>query len=194
MITAIILTENQETLIESCLSNLFNISHIILYDNCSKDKTVDLSRKALSKASHEIVEGKMPLGLATIQNMLVAKVQTPYLVWHYGNSVMYPNKIAESLRLFETYPQVGVVYSDLDYFSTESKQMKRVFASPFDKNLLMQRNIVTPNYMAKTEVYRTAGLYDTKENFDFEHDWIYRVAEKHLVLHYAESAFCLRGK
>src|SRR5438876_7021178 len=57
MISAIILTKNEEKNIQACLENLSWCEQVIVIDDCSVDKTVDIARKKGAEVHIHRLEG-----------------------------------------------------------------------------------------------------------------------------------------
>jgi N-acetylglucosaminyl-diphospho-decaprenol L-rhamnosyltransferase len=108
--TCAIVTFNSEKVIQGCLVSLrkqLDDHRIIVYDNASKDATVE--RVAALSASIRVICGKRNLGFGRAINALRSEVQTPCLLLLNPDAVLRPGAIQELADLAEQLRQAAVL-------------------------------------------------------------------------------------
>ena len=117
-LSIIILTYNVEQVIKACLDSVFaclkNDWEVIVIDNNSTDKTVEMLKSQASAEdgliqhdNFEIIENKENLGFAGGNNLAVKKAKGKYILFLNPDTVVDKNSINFCLEYLKNNPDVG---------------------------------------------------------------------------------------
>lgn len=110
----IIITYNSSEFIEECLSSVqkvngFNQAQIIVWDNASSDKTVNIIESKFPKV--KLFKSNQNLGFGAAINQVVQKIDTEYIVLLNPDTQVEKNWLNGLLETFDKEKKVGAVNS-----------------------------------------------------------------------------------
>lgn len=111
-----------------------------------------------------------------------------------SDDYLYPEKLSESIKIFEKYPFVNLVYSDYDVLSTKTGTKGRIFSKIFDQSRLMQECIVTNNSVFRYQAAKDVGFYDEDREIVSIEDYLMwkKLSFGGAVYHIPKSLYCYR--
>jgi len=112
--------------IESVFSQSYKNLEIIISDDNSQDKTIEISRKyqAISPVKFSILEHEQ-YGIAGNWNFSIAKSNGKYIKFIFQDDLMYPECINQMVHLAETDDKIGLVFSPREVFLAQGAENDR---------------------------------------------------------------------
>lgn len=111
-LSIIILTYNVEKVIVTCLDSVYqNLEkdwEVILIDNNSDDKTLELV-KSKNYSQIKIIKNESNKGFSAGNNLAVKKALGEYVLFLNPDTVVNSQSISEPLKYLENHPEVGVL-------------------------------------------------------------------------------------
>lgn len=127
-ITVAIPSYNKEAQIKRCLEsvlkNAADIDRIVLIDNCSTDKTLEIAQSFAPKI--ECIKNESNLGMSGNFNRCIGLCATDWLMILHADDEMLPGAIARYRELIEKHPRVGLIHAD-SYTVTENDEASRSY-------------------------------------------------------------------
>ncbi len=170
VISVVIPAYNEEDYIETCLKSLRNQKtsvpyEIIVCDNNSTDRTVEIAKKYADKVVHEERQG---IGYA--RNKGVSASVGEYIVNTDADTVFAPNFIDEVYKVFIEDKYVAFACGNWDYYKGDSKLVKllvRLSSSIFqlyEKIVVLKNTASLPGWSLCTPrwVFDKVGGFDTR--------------------------------
>jgi glycosyltransferase involved in cell wall biosynthesis len=195
--------------LDSIARQTYKNVEVIISDNASSDDTTDILKEYRSKYGWRLALNETNTGPGNNFNRLVGLARGEYLAIYHADDVYDPRIVAESVRAFGDYPELGIVgtlSTEIDALGRTLKtyrlpdpivELHRPWYS-FDETLLGivasgydAIFLVTPSVMVKSSVYRQLGGFRASERYrsalDYEM-WVraaahFRVAvlDQHLI-------------
>lgn len=149
-----------EKTIESCLNQTYKNVEILLLDNASKDKTIEIAKKIqFSDRRLSVFEGKENLGPYKGLNFLLDKASGEYIAIQDHDDIWFPEKIEKQVEFLE---------KNNDFIACGTN----TFYSYEDRDILIlnQRAKIT-NFVDHTSLmFRNKGFrYEDKHHFSDDH-------------------------
>jgi len=122
--------------IESILSQTFQDWELLVWDDNSPDNTYAIALDYSKKDSRIKVWQNFPnLGIVGNMNFLLSQInpESRYIAFLEGDDIFTPDNLEKKLEIFEKYPEVTLVYNNLDFIDAEWKI--------FHKNFCLNENI-----------------------------------------------------
>ncbi|HFI0249435.1 TPA: glycosyltransferase family 2 protein [Streptococcus suis] len=169
-VTYIIVTWNNEKEIENCLNSIYKFSpmgsKVIIVDNCSTDNT---TYQILNKfPDAQLIQNEKNLGFACANNIALELVETQYICYINPDIILTEDIISPSIDALESFPEVGIVASQLRNPDGSHQHSYYNFATPFSMfSEVLHLGKLFPNFMRRRfflNYYRT--------NKDFTPDWV----------------------
>lgn len=118
-LSIIIVTYNNEKEVLACLNSLYKFNsdefmgkswEVVLIDNASVDKTLDLIREKLSHFQNlTIIESKLNLGFGQANNEAVKSASGEYILLLNADTIVEKESLSLPLELIKTNPNFGAV-------------------------------------------------------------------------------------
>jgi len=101
-----------EEAIDSILSQSFRDFELVVHDNCSTDRTVEICERIASGDRRlRINRGRFNVGAVLQQLRVHCNWDADYVAFRSANDVMHPDYVAEAMELLSSNPDVGLAYS-----------------------------------------------------------------------------------
>lgn len=198
MISAVIPNYNQGQFIESAIRSLLEQTHpvdeIIVVDDGSTDKSVEIIESLQNKnLSIYLIRHPKNKGLPATRNTGIKAAKGNIIALLDADDWYYRNKIKESVKILDKYPFVGVVYSDYDVFNeshpnTYSREYKISFSVP----IFRQSCIISTNSVVRKDLFVKSGYYDENIKVAEDYDLWCRSLQHYLAYHIPEPLFGYR--
>jgi glycosyltransferase involved in cell wall biosynthesis len=208
-VTVVIATHNNvktiKRAIESVTKGIRPANQVIVGDNDSKDGTYDLLCQMLG-AEPVTIENKTGLPpqfdgewngvpvkifrkqLSTIGHTLNVAIQLKWQgVTIFGfldpTSWYAPDKIAQSIRVFNSHPSIACVVSDCDNHHQDGR-VERVFRCSFDMQRLLARYTYDRNFLTRIQIFpKLKSGFNEQMPVRDDYDFLLRVSEIGLIYH-----------
>jgi glycosyltransferase involved in cell wall biosynthesis len=184
LVSILALCYNQEKYVietlDSIIAQTYPYIHLVIIDDCSRDKSVELIEQWILKKSVkcEFVKHNENWGITKTGNDGLHRVKGKYYQIISCDDIMLPDKIERQVHILENESDdVAVVYSDAYLIQGDGNphygwfiQMHRNFAEIPSNNIyeeLLKSNFIPAmSTLTKTEIARYIGGYD--ENLEYE--------------------------
>ena len=189
LVSICLLTYMHEKYIEDCLNSIINQSYprleLIIYDDCSTDKTMQLIFKILSKRRQRfekvtILQSRVNTGkICASVNIMLRHARGEYIKEFSGDDLMFPDCIENLVLAFDKHPDVGVVCGkpinvnedfrlpqNISPHKLDDHKINIVPSKKLFEQLLVKNIINAPSVMIKRELFNIYGYYN--ENVGFE--------------------------
>ncbi len=133
--------------IESCLNQTYKNIEVLLLDNNSKDKTVEISRKIQREDNRlKIFVGKTNLGPYNGLNFLLDKAQGKYIAIQDHDDIWYPEKIMKQINFLKKNNKY-IACGTNTYYYYESKKIMVLNSYSLVTNFVDHTSLVFRNKM-----------------------------------------------
>ena len=114
--------------IESVLSQGVTALEYLVFDGGSTDSTAEILREYAGKLTAVI---EPDAGQADAVNKGLARATGAVIGWLNSDDVYYPGACARALEVFESYPDVDVVYGGADHIDKDDRVIEPYYSEPF---------------------------------------------------------------
>lgn len=131
--------------IESALSQTYVDIKVVVVDDASTDNSKEKIRYYAGKDARVVPIYREKCGGASVaRNDAINKVwnDTDFYLILDADDTIYPNKVAELLKVAVQTPQIGAIYADYDILNMETGNIIREYKEPFSLKRLQQECIV----------------------------------------------------
>lgn len=205
-ISVIVPCYNQANFLPETLAGLqaqtFTDWECIIVNDGSPDHTRDVGQEWVRKDSRFRYIEKTNGGLSSARNSGLKVALGNNVQFLDADDCIEPGKFAWQVKVLNDNPGVGIVYSDVRYFTTEELQLRRFTLSgpdepwleplwlsgrPFIEKLLGDNMMAVNCAMVRGSVIETVGFFD--ETLDAAEDWHFwlRCAAAGIVFQYAPA-------
>ncbi len=94
--------------VESVLASTFTDFELIIVDDCSKDRTVEIARRYLADARVQVHQNDKNLGDYPNRNHAASLARGKYLKYLDSDDVIYPRGLATMVAAMEIYPDAAM--------------------------------------------------------------------------------------
>jgi len=166
--------------IDSVFSQTYPNWEIVFWDNASSDESGSIARSYGEKVRY--FKSDTTTSLGTARNKAFAQCKGEYIAILDADDIWLPEKLESQLALFETKPELGMVFSDSICFD-EKKTQYRLFKIVNPKrgkvfgDLLVQNFAHTIAMMYRRKALETLPyVFDAQFNLVMDYDVSLRVA------------------
>lgn len=183
---------NEENYIEDCLNSIYSQTYrdieLLIANDCSTDRTLEIIREWIDKHKERFVEckvfqNKTNLGISKNFNLLLREARGKYLKSLAGDDMLMPDAIEKEVGYFKENPDADIVYANalmigpqdrypLDRLKTFKYFFETVpqYENGIAEALFKADVIPAPTVMLVSRTIERFGLY--REDLVFE-DWEY---------------------
>ena len=140
---------------------------IIVVDDGSTDERTRRETEAVAAQGIKVIR-KQNGGPASARNAGIAVGRGEYIFPLDGDDRMRPNCLDREIPILDANPQIGVVYSDGEFFGIRSGRWD---TGPFDANRLLQWNYIPCCALFRRSIWEQVGGYDEARALWGLEDW-----------------------
>lgn len=173
LITAIIPCYNAEqflaTAIESALKQSLKPHEVIIVDDCSTDRSLEIANQYPVK----ILQTRSNCGHATARNLGIHSAKGDVIAWLDADDYWDSNHLETVLKLFSDFPSAGVAYSGVRFFGSRSRTWNEFPCNNSAKDVFAYcaRDTIVPamSVLTSRNILEQAGGFD--ENIRYAPDF-----------------------
>lgn len=180
-----ITTYNHQDYIIPCIESILNQTHknlnIVISDDKSKDKTVEVIETFLEENPQvqiTFIKNEVNLGISRNVNLLISKISNEkYVSLFSGDDIMRPDRISLQVQQLEQHPDASFCFSDMEWFlsSTGKKIVNHygILNRPTTdlKELLVENSIPSPTLLYRQSIIKGV-LYDETLKYINDHMFV----------------------
>ena len=165
----------EETILSVLNQDYPNLEYLVI-DGGSTDSSLDVIRKYQDQLAYWVSEPDQ--GQTDAVNKGFARAKGSILAWLNSDDTYNPGAIHEAVRFLTDNPQVGLVYSDLDFIDENSRVIGRFPAAQTDLKRLRRGYVHVPQPAAffRADLWRQVGPLDASFFFAMDYDLWVRLA------------------
>lgn len=158
--------------IESVLNQTYSPLEIIVIDDGSTDKTREVVANYLPRVRY-IWQENAERGAARNHGLRIASGK--FIAFLDSDDVWLPNKIEEDLKIFNSNPEAGLVYSDIQIIGADGKlkrELKREKKTGWVTEHLLRKNFVSVGaHLIRTQILRDIGGFREERQLSCSEDY-----------------------
>ncbi|MGE8432277.1 glycosyltransferase family 2 protein [Chryseobacterium joostei] len=202
LVTIVVVSYNHSRFIKENLDSIKNQTYkniqLILGDDASPDHSVEVFEEWLKENNYPAEKNfhTQNTGLPTMLNECVELTKGKYIKMIAADDFLHPESIEKSVSALEHLGnEYGMSFSDTYAINNDSQiiqdiadydAMGKVDPSIFKEDLLKGNRIAALTVLAKTEVIRETGKYDTQFIIEDYYRWL-KISEKYLIAYIPEK-------
>lgn len=165
-----------EETIQSVLSQDYPIIEYMVIDGASKDNTLNIIGRYEEKLAYWCSEPDR--GQTDAINKGFARANGQILAWINSDDTYNPGAVSQAVAFLKEHPEVGVVYSDLNFIDENSRVIRKFPAAQTDLSRLRQGyvHVPQPATFFRAEYWHQIGPLDPSFFFAMDYDLWVRLA------------------
>ena len=189
---------NAEKTIKLAIDSILEQSHqdfeLLIYDDHSKDKTIEIIENYKDKRI-ALFKGKKNIGSLKSRNFLFKKAIGEFFVFQDADDFSNKNRIKKLLNFMKRYPNCGLCGSNVDIYDEKGRLSTRT-NKPLENDIIRLKfktevPIYFPSSIVRRKVYEKIGGF--KEYFydlgNYDYDWMFRISENFECANIKESLY-----
>ena len=171
--------------IESILDQTYTNWELIMCDDGSSDRTMEIANEYLSKYPDEIVlmKNKKNRGLNYTLNKCLKKTKGDYIARMDGDDICSPDRFQKEVAVLNNNDDIYIVSSDMAFFDEKGVWGEtNVLKKPTKRDLIYQTPFCHAACMVKKEAFEAVNGYSVNKRF-------LRVEDYHLWAKMYEKGF-----
>jgi glycosyltransferase involved in cell wall biosynthesis len=186
-ISVIIPCYNSEKYIKKTLSSVLSQSYrpdeILVVDDGSEDETRNILESYFSQIKILCHPNNSNLGTAASMNLGIKHTKSELIAFLDHDDLWYPTKLSEQVKIFEKYPDVGLVYTNVFVIDENDNDLFKIYPDDFKElnkpdQLLSKCYIRTASsVMVRRSLFEKIGFFKTQIRAA-DHDMWIRMIEK----------------
>ena len=211
LVSVCIITYNSQDYILEALNSVADQTYrnieLIISDDYSYDRTVEICRQWLSSNSYRFVNSEIitidkNTGVSANCNRAVKRCKGEWIKYFAGDDKLLPNCIADNVNYINEHPSTDVLFSDMlvigDHITEkiiDSRQayFERLTKGEFMRRLLYQNFLPAPSSFYSKELFDKVGGFD--ENIPFMEDkpfFLRAVLGNRILSYMKKTTICYR--
>ena len=107
LVTVIIVTFNSEAMVADCIAHVARAKKIIVVDNASTDRTVEIAGNASPRV--QVIANPCNMGFGAANNIGFERVETPFALLLNPDAIVTEGCLETLVQTAQTYPNAAVV-------------------------------------------------------------------------------------
>lgn len=176
-VSVIIPSYNHEIFVRECIQSVldqtFQDFEIIITDDASTDRTVEIIKQFDDRRIH-LYKHSTNQGVSIAANNCIRHASGRYIAWLSTDDVWYPEKLEVQVRYLEEHPEIGVVFGKVDWIDKAGNLITDTsffYLNVFNvqnrtrvewlRHFFMQGNCLSlPCSLVRQECFANAGMFD----------------------------------
>lgn len=149
--------------INSVLNQTYDNIELIVIDDNSRDKTLDLI-KSIDDAKIKLISNKQKEGFASCRNVAVSNADGDYIFYIDMDNLWDSEYLATMMGVFLMLPDADAIYSGQYVYNKDFKSLLGVIFGSYNKSLLYNNNYISISAFAhKKEVFEKISFDESLE-------------------------------
>jgi len=169
--------------IDSVLNQDYEPLEIITIDDGSTDETRNILESYLPKIKILSHANNINLGQAASINLGINTAKSDLIAFLDSDDLWYPGKVKEQVKIFETYSDIGLAYTNGHAIDGKDKVLYKLFPDDFQENNVFGQILLScyisagaSSVMVRRELFKKTGYF--KEYLQsVDHDMWIRMSE-----------------
>lgn len=176
--------------IESVIQQSYKDWELIIVNDCSTDRSRDIMQSYVEVDSRiRIVDNSNNLKLPMSLNAGFREARGEYLTWTSDDNLYKVNALEELVGYLENNPEIGLVYSDMDYVDALLNFIKEQRLEP---EMLLYSDCIGASFMYRREVLDKVGEYDPDMFLVEDYEYWIRISEQFKIGHLNKNLYTYR--
>ncbi len=150
--------------IESILNQTFKDFELIIINDASPDKTLDIINSYTRNDPRiKVFSNEQNLYIAATRNRGIELAQGKYIVWQDADDIAYPERLAKLYNFMESNPEVGICGSFLEIFDEKNNRHVREYKTTdrdLRSSIFRYSPVSQPSAIIRKECFNKVGLYN----------------------------------
>lgn len=160
--------------IDSVYAQTYTNWEIIFWDNVSIDESATIAQSYDSKLRYFCGDENVPLGNA--RNLALTKARGDYIAFLDCDDIWLPSKLEKQISLFESHPDVKLVFCDCNIVNSQHDILYRAFSvQPPSRGFVFNDLLLSNNFIPLVTVVVKSSLFNDMGAFNNE----YKIAEEY---------------
>ncbi len=152
-----------EETIESVINQQFNSFEVIIINDASTDRTLQIANKFKLHPKVKIFSNRKNMGDGVTRNRLIAKAQGSYITPCDSDDLMLPNNLSRLSKILDSSPKIGAVYGDIIWVEMDKPNKPCVCAKNFQHSWDIIKNATNhAGAMFRKNLMQEVGGYDER--------------------------------
>ena len=148
--------------VKSIVSQTYLNYEVIFFDNQSSDNTVKII-KSFNNSKFKIYSSKSKLVLGEARNKAIKKANGDYIAFLDSDDYWAPNKLELQIKKFQSFPNLGLVYSDAIYFNSKKEMQlykyRKAYAGNCTKPILLDYFLCMSSCLVKMDIIKKHKIF-----------------------------------
>ena len=154
--------------VDSVVDQTFTDWEVVVVDDGSPDDTAQVAAKLIELHGERIRLLQQPNGgVARARNAGIAVALGTYILPLDADDRLHPEMLAETVRLLDSDPGVGIAYTDYELFGSNERSVR---VPEFDFEGLCRGSHIVTTALFRREAWESAGGYNSNMVWGYE-DW-----------------------
>lgn len=176
--------------IESVIQQTYKDWELIIVNDCSTDNSRDIMQSYVDVDSRiRIVDNSNNLKLPMSLNAGFREARGEYLTWTSDDNLYKVNALEELVGYLENNPEIGLVYSDMDYVDASLNFIKE---QRLESDMLLYADCVGASFMYRMKVIDKVGEYEPNMFLVEDYDYWIRISKQFKVGHLNKNLYIYR--
>ena len=176
--------------IESVIRQSYKEWELIIVNDCSTDSSRDIMQSYADIDSRiRIVDNSSNLKLPMSLNAGFREARGNYLTWTSDDNLYKANALEELAGYLENNPEIGLVYSDMDFVDASLNFIREQCLEP---QMLLYADCVGASFMYRREVLDKVGEYDPNMFLVEDYEYWIRISEQFKIGHLNKNLYTYR--
>ncbi|MGP1383767.1 MAG: CHAT domain-containing protein [Thainema sp.] len=167
------------TAIKSVLAQTFTDFELIIWDDGSTDRSVEIAQQFAAQDQRIRVIAAPHQGIPRSRTAAIAQLTGRYLGWVDSDDILAPTALAETVAVLESHPRVGMVYTDYLVMDAESQVtgLGSRCQIPYSREALLHKFITFHFRLLRRSVYDQIGGIHLAFPYAYDYDLCLRLSE-----------------
>ena len=174
--------------VKSVLNQTYQNIEVIVYDNNSTDKTVDILKKNLNDTRLKIIENSQHVELFKARNQALNHCRGKLIAFLDSDDFYKKNKIQISYNSFSEDSELSMIYTNAFIYNENNKKyynypIKNENLADIKSHFIKNYKVMWSSVVFKKEIFKDNNfLFDEKFKIIGDYDFVYRVAIKKKIV------------